>query len=198
MSNTNPKEDQSVYFAGVNGARRMKGSMMVWVWAAGLMLAASACKKSTAPSAEALQEGDQVMVEVEYPAGDFVADHALLPAPGNWGAITGTETTEGQPVRCLIIGKAVKKGARVEVWPLGAVQWRIGQQLHTSIVAVRTEQGQPPAGMEDFMALRLAHDDVRAMLELWFRHHCMPKDAEWTGWQNEVYAWEEIERARRR
>ncbi len=172
--------------------------MMTLVWAAGLMLFVSACKKSKAPSAEALQEGDPVMVAVDCPAGDLAADHALLPAPGNWGAIAGTETTGGAPVRCLVIGKAVKKGARVEVWPLGAVQWRIGQDLHTSIVAVRTEQGRPPADMEDFMALRLAHDDVRAMLELWFRHHCMPQDAEWSGWQNEVYAWEEIERARRR
>jgi len=139
-----------------------------------------------------------VMVEVEYSAGDLVADHALLPAPGNWGAIIGTETTKGQLLPCFVIGNAVKKGARMEVWPLGAVQWRIGQTLHTNIVAARTEQGLPPAGMEDFMALRLAHDDVRALLELWFRHHCMPKDAEWAGWQNEVYAWEEIARARRR
>lgn len=176
----------------------MKVPMMVWVWAAGLLLVVSACKKSKAPSAETIPEGDQVMVAVEYPAGDLAADHALLPAPGNWGAIIGTETTEGQPVRCLVIGNAVKKGARLEVWPLGAVQWRIGEVWHTSIVAVRTEQGQPPTGMEDFMALRLAHDDVRAMLELWFRYHCMSKDAEWLGWQNEVYAWEEIERARRR
>lgn len=174
----------------------MEISMKYWLCAAGLWLSVSACQKSKNTSQEALRQDDQVVMVTEWPAGELAADHALLPAPGNMGGIAGTETSQGTPLICLTIGTAVKKGARIEVWPLGAVQWRRGQELHTCIVAIRSKKGQPPAGLEDFMALRLAHDDVRATLELWFQHHYLPRDAEWLGWQNEVYAHAAIERAR--
>jgi len=187
------KARHSAYFVATNEGMRMKVSMMTWIWAAGLLLAVLSCKKGKDAPEELLQKNDKVLMVNEIPAGDLAADHALLPAPGNMGSIMGTETSAGQPLRGLIIGAAAKKGVRIEIWPLGAVQWRTGQELQTCIIAISPEQAA--AGLEDFMALRLAHDDVRTTLEHWFRRHYIPSNAEWLGWQNEVYARAEIQRA---
>lgn len=168
------------------------------VWAAAMLILSAACNKGKHASNDLLPEGDQIWAMTELSAGMQAADHAILPAPGNLGFIIGTDASEGRALSCLVVGAALPARTRVEVLPVAAVQWRTGDEWQTCIVATPMKEGRVPPGMEDFMAFRMAHDDVRAILERWFQHHYIRPDAEWLGWQNEVYARAEIDRARQR
>lgn len=162
-----------------------------------LALLVASCKGGdSSPTAAFDAEG--INLHIQHPTGTRIAPHAALPAPGNVGHIPSTAGENGEPLTCLLISEAEKAGGAIKVLPVAAVQWRHEGRMHTWIVAVPAEPEKRICLVEDFMALRLQYDHVRQALELWFRHHCMPPQAEWLGWQNEVYAEEEVYRSAQR
>lgn len=157
----------------------------------------SSCKGGASADLPAFDEAG-VNLRIEHPAGTLMAPHAALTSPGNTGVIPATQGEDGRPLPCLLIGKARAAGDAIKILPVAAVQWRHEGSLSTQIIAVPTKPEERSCPAEDYMTLRMQYDHVRQALELWFRHHYMPPDAEWLGWQNEVYAEEEIFRSARR
>ncbi len=71
----------------------------------------------------------RVLVEIEVPRWSFVKRQAgkgieyvsPIPCPYNYGFLPGTTSEDGEPQDALVLGKRLRRGARVEVTVLGRV-----------------------------------------------------------------------------
>ncbi len=163
------------------------------------LLAASACaKRKAAPDAFPAFTETGIQIVVQHPAGSLPHAGVAWPAPGNLGLIPSTRAEDGQPLTCLLVCAALKPGALYEAIPVAAVQWQMADQLHMTIIAVPVDTTLRAIAAEDYISLRIQYDALRSSIEQWVRYAWLPPRARWLGWQNEVYAWEEVYRSAQR
>lgn len=160
---------------------------------------ASACaKRKAAPEVSSAFTETGIQVVVQYPAGALPRAGVAWPAPGNLGLIPSTRAEDGQPLTCLLVCAALRSGTLYEATPIAAVQWQMEGHLHTAIIAMPVDTSLRTIEVEDYISLRMQYDALRSSIEQWMRYAWLLPQARWLGWQNEVYAWEEIHRSARR
>lgn len=163
------------------------------------LTALCACRREAADNSRPPAFTEQgVNFVSQHPAGTYPTPRPGLPAPGHLGIIPSTAGEDGATLSCLLISAPLSNARVHTVLPIAAVQWRMGGKTVTCIVAVPEAPDARTLPVEDFITLRMEYDPVRTALEAWFRHSYLPENAEWLGWQNEVYAEEEVYRGAER
>jgi len=157
----------------------------------GLILAV-ACSDNQQPiSGYSTYGPDGVNMLITTPAGFLVSGNTIWPAPGNWGFIPAAIGEDGQPLSCLLVGHAVMAQEPVGIIPVAAVQWHVEGKIRTVLVGWSSKSGFG----QDYLLFRMNHDAMRLALELWLKNVIAPESAVWIGWQNEVFAMQEIQRS---
>ena len=123
----------------------------------------------------------------------------FLPYPGNYGFIPSTymnpaEGGDGDALDILIIGESVATGKVVKALPIGALMLRDRGEIDTKIIAVPAEEGQRPMDANDFQSFLLEYDAAKSIVEDWFLNYKGFGMMEFVGWEDETYAWKEIEK----
>lgn len=164
-------------------------------------------------------EGFQVVVEI--PAGtnkkiefqkdrrEFRAEQIdgadrtvqFLPYPGNYGFIPSTVMEEsrggdGDPLDVLLIAESLPTGTVIEAIPIGTLRLSDRGELDTKIIAVPLDSSLRTFPASDFQQLLLDYDPARRIIEEWFLYYKGYGVTELIGWEDEQYAWREIEKWR--
>ncbi len=177
----------------------MRDRLPLAVLCATVLLLYHACKdRSPGSSIRPAFIDEGVHMVVQHPAGTLPSDRAAWPAPGNMGTVPSTVGEDGRPLACLLIGGTVEAGSTQLVLPIAATQWRAAGKISTCIAAVPVDAKARTCAAEDYITLRMQYEPLRTAVELWLRHAYMPEGADWLGWQNEVYAEEEVYRCAQR
>ena len=173
------------------------------------------------PYTVASMVGQSLNVIVEVPAGtnhkiefkspDGFANDTLeggvtrvinfLPYPGNYGFVPSTlmdreRGGDGDPLDVLVLSESVPTGTRLAVKPIAALLLRDRGEIDTKIIAVPADSSQRVFQVEDFLDLALRHDAARSIIETWFLNYKGPNMTELLRWEDESYAWREVERWR--
>ena len=178
----------------------------------------AACQQTNYKEIPAV-EGEVINVVVEIPAGtnhkmeynpaentfenDLVEGKTriidFLPYPGNYGFIPSTymnpaEGGDGDALDILVIGESVATGSIIQVIPLGALQLKDRGEVDTKIIAVPAAETQRVMKATDFQSFLLEYDAAKRIIEDWFLNYKGFGEMEFIGWEDESYAWKEIEK----
>jgi len=165
------------------------------------------------------REGESINVVVEIPAGtnlkieydkgarQFKPDQVdgqdrviqFLSYPGNYGFIPSTLMDEerggdGDALDVLVLGPARPTGSVMKAIPVGTLMLRDRGEIDTKIIAVPFEEGDRVMPVNEFEDLLLEYDPVRRIVEEWFSHYKGFQQVEFLGWEDEKYAWKEVEK----
>lgn len=162
-------------------------------------------------------EGFQVVVEIpagtnkklEFQKGskEFQAEMVdgkermvhFLPYPGNYGFIPSTlmdaaRGGDGDPLDVLLIAESLPTGSLVEAIPIGTLKLSDRGELDTKIIAVPLDSSLQVFPVTNFQELLLDFDPARRIIEEWFLYYKGYGVTELIGWEDEAYAWREIEK----
>ncbi|MEM6397136.1 MAG: inorganic diphosphatase [Bacteroidota bacterium] len=169
-----------------------------------------------------LAEGGKLNMIVEIPAGTndkfeydserrkFVHDTLpngtkrriqFLPYPGNYGFIPSTlmdkeRGGDGDPLDVLVVGQHAPMGSLIAVEPIGALLLKDRGELDTKIIAVPADVNQRSLPASTYMELLLEYPAAHRIIEEWFLNYKGPKQMELIRWEDETYAWDEINKWR--
>ncbi|PHN02648.1 inorganic diphosphatase [Flavilitoribacter nigricans] len=162
-------------------------------------------------------EGFQVVVEI--PAGtnkklEFQKDDKefraelidgkermihFLPYPGNYGFIPSTlmeasRGGDGDPLDVLLVCESLPTGSVVEALPIGTLKLSDRGEIDTKIIAVPLDSSLRVFPAANFQDLLLEYDPARRIIEEWFLYYKGYGVTELIGWEDEQYAWREIQK----
>ncbi len=185
-----------------------------------IVLLLSACKQQqNDPRSLPALEGEYLQMIVEIPAGtnqkiefdyadgtfkvdqidgkDRVID--FLPYPGNYGFVPGTlmdkeRGGDGDALDILVIGESVATGTAMPVIPIGALMLRDRNEIDTKLISIPADPALQVIKAEDFMSFALKYDAARRIIEDWFQNYKGPAGVEVIRWEDEKYAWSEVEK----
>lgn len=188
-----------------------------------VLLACSSCRNSQAdPEQLTALSGDYLQVVVEIPAGtnqkieydyadgSFKVDQIdgkdrvidFLPYPGNYGFVPGTlmdkeRGGDGDALDILVIGEAVPTGTSIAVIPLGALLLRDRDEIDTKLIGIPADPAKQVIQAENFMSFALRYDAARRIIEDWFQNYKGAGKVDIIRWEDEQYAWSEVEKWRK-
>lgn len=171
------------------------------------------------PYAIASNDGDVLNAVVEIPAGtnqkieyhkesgyqsdtlDGGVDRVIefLPYPGNYGFVPSTLMDEarggdGDALDILIIGESQPTGTVQGVKPIGALLLRDRGEIDTKIIAIPADERLRTIDVDNFLDFALANDAAKRIIELWFLNYKGPNTTQLIRWEDEAYAWREVEK----
>lgn len=198
----------------------MKNLIPVLLLALGCMIMACdavSTQKKIATLPALTGEGFQVVVEI--PAGtnkklEFQKDSKqfraelidgkermvhFLPYPGNYGFIPSTMMDagrggDGDPLDVLLISESLPTGSIVEAIPIGTLKLSDRGEIDTKIIAVPLDSSLRVFPAANFQDLLLDYDPAKRIIEAWFLYYKGYGVTELIGWEDENYAWEEIQK----
>ncbi len=151
--------------------------------------------------------GTNHKVEYNYQSGKFATDTLngqprvidFLPYPGNYGFIPSTLMDEerggdGDALDVLVIGESQPTGTVIEAIPIATLRLLDRGEVDTKIIAVPAASEQRAMKAADFQSFLIEYDAAKRIIEQWFLHYKGWQVVEFLGWENEQYAWEEIEK----
>ncbi|MEM6877599.1 MAG: inorganic diphosphatase [Bacteroidota bacterium] len=167
-------------------------------------------------------EGGQLNMIVEIPAGTsekfeysgqkrtFVQDTLpngekrriqFLPYPGNYGFIPSTMMDEarggdGDPLDILVIGQHAPRGSLLSVEPIAALLLTDNGEIDTKIIAVPADPVQRSLPANNYLELLLEYPAAHRIIEDWFLNYKGREEMELIRWEDEAYAWAEINKWR--
>jgi inorganic pyrophosphatase len=166
-------------------------------------------------------DGDALNVIVEIPAGtnhkieyhpdrgfanDTLADGStrvidFLPYPGNYGFVPSTLVDEarggdGDALDIIVIGESVPTGTQLRARPIAALMLRDRGEIDTKIVAVPVDSARQVFRVDNFLDFSLGNDAAKRIIELWFLNYKGPNATELIRWEDEEYAWREVQKWR--
>ncbi|MCB0628274.1 MAG: inorganic diphosphatase [Saprospiraceae bacterium] len=123
----------------------------------------------------------------------------FLPYPGNYGFIPSTLMDEkqggdGDPLDVLLIAESLPTGSIVEAIPIGTLRLEDRGELDTKIIAVPLDSSLRVFPASDFQDLLMEYDPAKRIIEEWFLYYKGYGQTRLIGWEDEKYAWREIER----
>lgn len=151
--------------------------------------------------------GTNHKIEYDYASGQFLNDQLdgkdrvinFLPYPGNYGFIPSTlmdkeRGGDGDALDILVIGEAVPTGTSIEVIPIGALMLRDRGEIDTKLIAIPADPAMQVMKVKDFMGFALHYDAARRIIEDWFQNYKGAEGVEVIRWEDEQYAWQEVEK----
>lgn len=123
----------------------------------------------------------------------------FLPYPGNYGFIPSTlmesdRGGDGDPLDVLLISESLPTGSLVEAIPIGTLKLRDRGKLDTKIIAVPLDSSLRVFPVSNFQELLLDYDPAKRIIEEWFLYYKGYGITELAGWEDEQYAWQEIQK----
>ncbi|MEM8584184.1 MAG: inorganic diphosphatase [Bacteroidota bacterium] len=167
-----------------------------------------------------IAEGGELNMIVEIPAGTnekfeydsqlrkFVQDTlsnginrriGFLPYPGNYGFIPSTMMDEerggdGDPLDILVIGQYAPRGSLLAVAPIATLLLRDNGELDTKIIAVPADPNLRTLPTSNYIEFLFEYPAAHRIIEDWFLNYKGPNEMELIRWEDEAYAWQEIEK----
>lgn len=143
-------------------------------------------------------DGERKKFEAELINGKERMVH-FLPYPGNYGFIPSTlmdtrKGGDGDPMDVLLIAESLPTGSLVEAIPIGTLQLEDRGELDTKIIAVPLDSSLRVFPAANFQDLLLEYDPAKRIIEEWFLYYKGYGQTQLIGWQDEQFAWREIER----
>lgn len=123
----------------------------------------------------------------------------FLPYPGNYGFIPSTlmdadRGGDGDPLDVLLISESLPTGSLVEAIPIGTLQLTDRGELDTKIIAVPLDSSLRVFPVSNFQELLLDYDPAKRIIEEWFLYYKGYGITELVGWEDEAFAWREIQK----
>ena len=123
----------------------------------------------------------------------------FLPYPGNYGFVPSTlmdaaRGGDGDPLDVLVISESVPTGTKLTVKPIGALLLRDRGEIDTKIIAVPQDSSLRVFNVADFTDFSLTQDAAKNIIEQWFLNYKGPRKTELLRWEDEGYAWREVEK----
>ena len=148
--------------------------------------------------------------KIEFQRGQYVSDTLaggaarvinFLPYPGNYGFVPSTMMDvarggDGDPLDVLLLSESLPTGVRIAVRPIGALLLRDRGEIDTKIIAVPADTAYQVFAVRDYLDLALNHDAARGIIEAWFLNYKGPNKTELLRWEDEAYAYREVEKWR--
>lgn len=124
---------------------------------------------------------------------------SFLPYPGNYGFIPSTlmdtrKGGDGDPLDVLLISESLPTGSVVEAIPIGTLQLQDRGEIDTKIIAVPLDSSLRVFPAANFQDLLLEYDPAKRIIEEWFLYYKGYGQTQLIGWEDEKFAWREIER----
>jgi inorganic pyrophosphatase len=121
----------------------------------------------------------------------------FLPYPGNYGFIPSTlmdleRGGDGDPLDVLLICESVPTGTVIEALPVAALLLKDRGQIDTKIIAVPIDVERRIITAANFEEFLIKYDTAKKIIEDWFLSYEGLGGAEFIGWRDDKYAWEEI------
>mgnify|MGYP005666351507 CR=1 FL=1 len=151
--------------------------------------------------------GTNHKIEYNYENGQFETDTIdgrprvidFLPYPGNYGFIPSTLMDEtrggdGDALDILVIGESQPTGTVIEAIPIATLRLLDQGELDTKIIAVPADEMQRVIKATDFQSFLIEYDAAKRIIENWFLRYKGWQVVEFQGWEDERYAWKEIEK----
>ncbi|MEM7575449.1 MAG: inorganic diphosphatase [Bacteroidota bacterium] len=154
--------------------------------------------------------GTNKKFEYDKQAGRFVQDTLpdgserviqFLPYPGNYGFIPSTlmdkaRGGDGDPLDILVIGESAARGSQISVAPIGALLLSDQGELDTKIIAIPSDSGLRTLPATNYLELLLEYPAAHRIVEEWFLNYKGIGVTNLIRWEDEGYAWAEIEKWR--
>lgn len=123
----------------------------------------------------------------------------FLPYPGNYGFIPSTfmdpeRGGDGDALDVLVIGESQETGSVMQALPIGVLLLKDKGELDSKIIAVPLDPSQRTMEIDDFQDLLIEYDAAKRIIEAWFLNYKGFGVMELIRWQDEEYAWNEIEK----
>jgi len=123
----------------------------------------------------------------------------FLPYVGNYGFIPSTLMDEtlggdGDALDVLVLSESVDRGTVMNVKPIATLMLLDDGEIDTKIIAIPVDSTQRIIQATNFQELFLHYGMVKLILEEWFLNYKGPNRTTLLGWQDEVYALEEIKK----
>ena len=121
----------------------------------------------------------------------------FLPYPGNYGFVPSTMMDkerggDGDPLDVLVLSESVPTGSLLAVKPIGALLLRDRGEIDTKIIAVPADTSLRVFQVDNFLTFALEQDAARNIIETWFLNYKGPRKTELLRWEDESYAWREV------
>ena len=123
----------------------------------------------------------------------------FLPYLGNYGFIPSTMMDEarggdGDALDVLVLSESVPVGTVMQVLPIATLLLLDDGEIDTKIIAVPTDTTKRILQVDDFQDLFIHYDVAKRLVEEWFLNYKGANRTTLIGWQDEVYAIEEIKK----
>lgn len=151
--------------------------------------------------------GTNHKIEYDYGEGEFLLDQEnghdriikFLPYPGNYGFVPGTlmdkeRGGDGDALDVLVIGETVATGTVLSVKPLGALVLKDRGEIDTKLIAIPALPQALNLGVENFLDFAVEYDAARRIIEDWFVNYKGAGKVEFLRWEDETFAWQEVEK----
>lgn len=196
---------------------QMKLSLFPYVFFAILTACSPEGNEDYNKLAARIEKGINVVVEIpagtnhkiEYQAekGVFANDLVdgknrvidFLPYPGNYGFIPSTfmdpkSGGDGDALDVLVIGESQATGSVLKALPVAVLLLKDKGELDSKIIAVPLDLSKRTMKIDNFKDLLIEYDAAKRIIEAWFLNYKGFGEMELISWQDEAYAWKEIER----
>lgn len=123
----------------------------------------------------------------------------FLPYPGNYGFIPSTlmeeaEGGDGDAMDVLLISESMNTGSVAEVLPIGTLLLSDNGEIDTKIIAIPLDTAQSVINARSYQVFLIEYDAAKRIIEEWFTHYKGGRQVQLIGWQDENYAWREVEK----
>ena len=151
--------------------------------------------------------GTNHKIEYQPEAGTFIVDQIdgkdriidFLPYPGNYGFIPSTLMDEarggdGDALDILVIGETEATATVLEVLPIGALLLNDDDEIDTKIIAIPVDAEKRVIKATDFQDFLITYDAAKQIIENWFLNYKGFGRTKLIGWEDEVFAYQEIKK----
>jgi inorganic pyrophosphatase len=101
---------------------------------------------------------------------------------------------DGDPLDVLLISESLPTGSLVEAIPIGTLRLSDRGEIDTKIIAVPLDSSLRVFPASNFQELLLDYDPAKRIIEEWFLYYKGYGITELIGWEDEAYAWREIQK----
>ena len=123
----------------------------------------------------------------------------FLPYPGNYGFIPSTymvpeEGGDGDALDVLIISENVPTGTVMEIVPIGIALFLDDGEIDNKIIAVPADTSIRIIKAGNLMELENNYKKVKSIVQDWFLNYKGVDEMQLIGWEDEIFAVDEIKR----
>lgn len=148
------------------------------------------CVRSSEKNESLVLDDFSVYVRVEHTAGDdfeYISDdqeRSYLPYISNTAKLV--EKNECDP-EFIILSKSLRKGTKLDVRPIGIMQYLKGDQKQTLVLSVPINEELQSLDIENFSSFVLKYFSIQQIIQNWYLHRLGFGTSSKAEWQDEYF-----------